>query len=72
MTKQRIFCSRCKRRFRGHGEWNAELVDGVAVSFLCPDCQTPDENAEAAINEATTDYGHLPDGRVIGHMRGDA
>jgi hypothetical protein len=35
----------------GSGEWNATLRQGVVVGYLCPDCQTPEENAEAAIHE---------------------
>ena len=51
-----IKCDRCGRRYRGHGEWNIVLSQGIATGFLCPDCQTPEENAEAVINEATVDY----------------
>ncbi len=49
-------CSRCQRRYRGQGDWNATVERGVIVGVLCPDCQTPDENAEAEINAATLDY----------------
>jgi hypothetical protein len=35
----------------GSGEWNATLRQGVVVGYLCPDGQTPEENAEAAIHE---------------------
>jgi hypothetical protein len=36
---------------------------------LCPDCQTPEENAEAAINEATLEYGVSVDGRLLGRPK---
>ncbi|GMA33525.1 hypothetical protein [Litorihabitans aurantiacus] len=49
-------CMRCRRRYRGHGEWNLQYDLGREVGVLCPDCQTPEENAEAVINEATIDY----------------
>ncbi len=49
-------CARCGRRYRGSGDWNVTAQAGRIVGVLCPDCQTPDENAEAAINEATSDY----------------
>lgn len=29
---------------------------GRPVGHICPNCQTPEENAEAEINDATTDY----------------
>lgn len=46
------------------------MKDGVVVGALCPKCQTPDENAEAAINEATVTYGHDAGGRVTGQPKG--
>lgn len=52
-------CDRCGRRARSlqaMTDWNVVLELGVIISLLCPDCQTPEENAEAAINEATLDY----------------
>lgn len=36
--------------------WNAVFRSGVVHSYLCPACQTPEENAEAEINEATLNY----------------
>lgn len=50
-------CSRCGKRYRGSGDWNFTMKAGVAVAVLCPACQTPDENAEAVVNESTLDYG---------------
>lgn len=50
-------CSRCHRRLRNNTDgWNATFDRGVIVGLICPGCQTPEENAEAVINEATTDY----------------
>lgn len=50
-------CDRCKRRYRGHGDWNVVFAKGFATGYLCPECQTPEENTEAEINLATVDYG---------------
>lgn len=64
MARKIIHCSRCSRRYRGHGDWNATVKAGVIVGLLCPACQTPEENAEALVNEATLDYlGVGADGR---------
>lgn len=52
-------CARCGRRYRGQGDWNAVFRSGVYTGALCPACQTPEENAEAVINEATVDYSSL-------------
>ncbi len=62
-------CSRCQRRYRGQGDWNATVERGVIVGVLCPDCQTPDENAEAEINAATLDYERDPSGRITGRPK---
>jgi hypothetical protein len=42
--------------------WNCTVEDGQIIGLLCPDCQTPMENAEALIKEATLDYGIADDG----------
>lgn len=67
-----IRCSRCSARMRNHPErWNCTLRRGVVVGFLCPRCQTAEENAEAEVNEATLDY--LPrelDGRYRQRPKG--
>ena len=66
-------CARCNRRFRASAAdadmWNSTFKSGVPVETLCPACQTPDENAEAAINEATLSYGRDAFGRVLGVPR---
>ena len=62
-------CERCFKRYRGSGEWNVTARAGVVVGLRCPACQTPEENAEALVKEATLVYGRLPDGRVITRPR---
>lgn len=65
-----IKCDRCGRRYRGSGDWNFMLQSGYVIGTICPTCQTPEENAEAVINEATTDYlGMDRFGRVIGRAK---
>lgn len=55
-----ISCKRCGKRVRatrkGIEGWNIEAHRGIVFGFLCPGCQTPEENAEAEINSATLDY----------------
>lgn len=65
-------CTRCRRRWRGSDDWNAEFRKGVFVGLLCPTCQTPEENAEAVINEATLDYSKsaFVNGRLYVSARG--
>lgn len=69
-----IRCDRCRRRNRNPSVaagWNATLRQGVIVGYLCPGCQTPEENAEAEVNEATTDYlGTDSFGQIIGAAKG--
>lgn len=48
-----VRCSRCGRRMRSAAGWNAVFHLGYVTGYLCPDCQTPEENAEAVVNEAT-------------------
>lgn len=69
-----IVCDRCKRPVRGEGDgWNVVLEKGYAVGYLCPDCQTAEENAEAEVYEATLDYRAAQvdeDGRVRLPLKG--
>jgi hypothetical protein len=60
-----IRCYRCNRRLRNPDGWNAVGDKGVIVGYLCPGCQTPDENAEAEIKAATLDYFRDSEGRVL-------
>lgn len=54
-----IKCARCKRRcsspYSNNG-WNSVWEMGRFSYYLCPDCQTPEENAEAEANWAGFDY----------------
>lgn len=54
-----IRCTRCARRLRNADGWNAIFRMGVLTGYLCPSCQTPEENAEAEINDATLDYSTM-------------
>lgn len=59
-------CDRCRKRYRGHGDWNCTLSQGVVTAVTCPSCQTAEENAEAVIKESTLVYGRDAKGRVVG------
>lgn len=65
--KKVVKCDRCKRRYRGHGEWNTVFSKGFLTGHICPDCQTPEEHTEAAINEATVDYSTVTE--VVGEQK---
>lgn len=67
-----VRCSECNRRMRSTAGWNCTIKSGVIVGNTCPTCQTPEQNAEAEINEATLDYGQDQFGRVIGKPKGAA
>jgi hypothetical protein len=54
-----IVCKRCREHCpdieaAAENDWNTYLSGGRIVGFLCPDCQTADEVAEAEVNAATT------------------
>lgn len=49
-------CSRCRKRMRRDDGWNVVYSKGFLTGYVCPGCQSPEENAEAEINEATIDY----------------
>ncbi|WP_103529559.1 hypothetical protein [Streptomyces sp. SM12] len=55
-------CTRCTRDFWEDADdasrWNTEFVQGHVVGYLCPECQTPEENAEAEVKAAMLDYTH--------------
>lgn len=67
-----IACSRCRRKvkFKRSTGWNVAMVQGVVAGFLCPACQTPEENAEAEINEATLTYKIDAFGRTVATLKG--
>ena len=54
-----IRCTRCARRLRNADGWNTIFRMGVLTGYLCPSCQTPEENSEAEINDATLDYSTM-------------
>jgi hypothetical protein len=60
-----IRCDRCNRRYRNQDGWNVIGRKGVIVGYLCPACQTPEENAEAEIKAATLSYFRDSEGRVV-------
>ena len=53
-------CARCGRAYDGDAaHWNRVYVRGRAVQMLCPECQTPDEAAEAEQHARTIDYSQM-------------
>jgi hypothetical protein len=66
-------CSKCGRRFRERAFdaefWNVELHAGIITQVLCPDCQTPEQDMEAQVNEAMLDYSRDASGRIIGQAK---
>ncbi|GJO37416.1 hypothetical protein NJB1604_02180 [Mycobacterium marinum] len=74
MARRSRPCDRCGRRARSlaaMSDWNVVVERGYVTGLLCPNCQTPQENAEAAVNEATLDYTVI-DGRLAGRPKGIA
>ncbi len=71
---RRLMCKRCPATTDLHkpdARWNAVWDKGYLTGFLCPDCQTPEENAEAEINAATmTPVGIDEAGRAWGRRNG--
>lgn len=55
----KVTCSRCGERVLSAkaAGWNVTMKAGRPVGHICPNCQTPEEDAEAKINDATIDYG---------------
>ncbi|MGP3749987.1 hypothetical protein [Streptomyces sp. IBSNAI001] len=55
-------CTRCTRACWKDADdasrWNIEFAKGRPVGYLCPECQTPEENAEAEVKAATLDYAN--------------
>lgn len=41
---------------RNADRWNMNWVAGLVVGYLCPDCQTPQEDLEAEFRFITDDY----------------
>jgi hypothetical protein len=53
MSTKIVRCDRCRKRYRGHGNWNIEFIAGLVVGHLCPDCQTIEEDLEAELKLIT-------------------
>jgi hypothetical protein len=51
-----IRCKRCGKRQRNNDGWNSEFIAGYLIGYLCPACQTPEEDIEAAVREVVDDY----------------
>jgi hypothetical protein len=62
-------CARCGRAYDGDAaHWNRVYVRGRAVQMLCPECQTPDEAAQAEERARTIDYSswqHYGSARLV-------
>jgi hypothetical protein len=43
-------CSRCGKRMRNPNGWNAEMIAGIEAGYLCPGCQTVEEDLDAELN----------------------
>lgn len=67
VNRQHVQCGRCNRRTRitKADGWNVEFVIGKPKAIICPACQSPEENAEAMINESTLSYSVDAFGRVL-------
>jgi hypothetical protein len=50
VTAKTIRCRECRKRWRGQDSWNVDYVAGMAAGYLCPDCQTTDQDLEAQVN----------------------
>lgn len=59
MSKKVVKCSRCGRRQRRLEGWNVVFNGGMVEGYLCPGCQTPEEDLEAQVNEVLTDYSKV-------------
>ncbi len=49
MTKIRR-CSRCNKRMRNPQGWNVEMIASIEAGYLCPGCQTVEEDLDAELN----------------------
>ena len=43
-------CNRCGRRWRGQNGWNVDMIAGIEAGYLCPGCQSADEDLDAELN----------------------
>ena len=49
-------CCRCRKRCRNTQGWNVQYRAGRIAGYLCPGCQTVEEDLEAQVNAAMCDY----------------
>lgn len=69
--RNRLRCGRCLRRAprdlesEAAEDWNGQWRHGQLVLVLCPDCQTPDEVAEAEVNAAELRVGTQDGGQFV-------
>lgn len=61
-------CRNTVREAQSDG-WNVEVRKGRVLWFLCPSCQTPEQDLEAQVNEAMLTYGRDDKGRVTGRAK---
>jgi hypothetical protein len=65
-----VMCKRCTATTfldKPKAGWNMVYDKGYLTGYLCPGCQSPEENAEAEINEATVKPTGMDEfGRVWG------
>lgn len=66
----KLTCTLCANTGTDRGDWNGSYRSGRLLSIICPDCQSADQNAEAAINEATLDYSMNAFGQVVVRPKG--
>jgi len=66
-------CDRCPRPYHPNvadaAYWNMVLRDGRIVAVLCPGCQSPEEDMEAEVNQATLSYEADDQGRIWNRPR---
>lgn len=43
-------CRECGKRMRNPKGWNVEMIAGIEAGYLCPDCQTIEEDLVAELN----------------------
>jgi hypothetical protein len=70
----RIECIRCRRelgKIESAEGWNVIVEQGHSVGYVCPGCQTPEENAEAVIHESTLEHGVDDRDRRVTHTKAD-
>lgn len=68
-------CDRCGREENIHElterhYWIGITKDGYLATWLCPDCQTPEEQAAAEVNDALLEYKKDDQGRMMGRRKG--